>query len=194
MYIVFEGLDGVGKSTQIELLKPEFQNALFTLEPGATEFGKHIRKLLLESEYKFDTKTELMLFLADRANHFEQVLKPNADKLIISDRSVISGIAYASVNFSLESLLFLNDFVLEDFFPKKAIFLQADEEVLRQRLVDKGLDKIEQRGFEYFMNIQENFKKTLLFLKEQKNLEFITLEACEDKLKLHKLIKEFIND
>ena len=50
MYVVFEGIDGVGKSTQIELLKREFKDAVFSFEPGATKLGVHLRELLLEKK------------------------------------------------------------------------------------------------------------------------------------------------
>lgn len=240
MYVVFEGVDGVGKSTQIGLLKEFFEslnlkesadlNALnsnenlnlkggenrenlkiapvskdyknlkallkkgviFTQEPGGTDFGKHLRELLLEKSLKFSKKAEFLLFLADRAELAEQILKPNAHKLIISDRSFISGLAYSNLDF--ESAFKLNCFALSDFLPQKAVFLKAKKELLEQRFSTKSLDRIEKRGLEYFLSVQEKIQKALHALKTRTNLDFLILDAAQDKENLHQKIKEFIND
>ena len=95
MYVVIEGIDTSGKSTQIQELKLALQEAIFTFEPGATPLGKKLRKILLEDSIELDSRAEMLLFLADRAQHAHEILKANPDKLIISDRSLISGMAYA---------------------------------------------------------------------------------------------------
>ena len=94
MYVVIEGIDTAGKSTQLEILSKKFSDAIFTKEPGATKLGSKLREMALNGEAKSKI-AEMFLFLADRAEHIEEVIKPNIDKMIISDRSVISGIAYA---------------------------------------------------------------------------------------------------
>ena len=152
MYVALEGIDCVGKSTQISLLKKEFKEAIFTFEPGATELGKHLRELLLKSDKKISKKAELLLFLADRAQHFDELLCENKDRLIISDRSLISGMAYAK-DFDLELLFNLNSFALNKLLPQKIVFLSIDIKNLKKRLEKKEQDKIEQRGFEYFLEI-----------------------------------------
>ena len=86
MYIALEGIDLVGKSTQLQMLKNQYKNAIFTKEPGATKLGKQIRELVL-SKNDFSKEAELFLFLADRAEHFAKVIKPHLNRLIISDRS-----------------------------------------------------------------------------------------------------------
>lgn len=121
MYVVFEGVDCVGKSTQISLLKECFKEAVFTAEPGGTKLGTHLRELLLHKPYQLDKKTELLLFLADRAQHYDEVLKANQDKLIISDRSFISGMAYAK-DFENEELLDLMLLLWKIFSRKKLFF------------------------------------------------------------------------
>jgi len=94
MYVIFEGIDGCGKTTQIELLKNSFSKLIVTKEPGGTEFGIKAREILLHSEIK-SAKAELLLFLADRAEHYKEVVEPNLDALVVSDRGFLSGIAYA---------------------------------------------------------------------------------------------------
>jgi len=96
MYIAIEGIDTSGKSTQIQELEKYFQEAIITKEPGATEIGKEIREIVLNAKAK-SKKAEFLLFLADRAEHVEEVVEPNLGKMIISDRSAVSGVAYALV-------------------------------------------------------------------------------------------------
>ena len=194
MFVVFEGIDGVGKSTQIELLKADFKDAVFSFEPGATQLGRLLREILLEKGCKFSKRAEILLFLADRAEHYEQILKANADKLIISDRSFISGIAYANNAFEFDTLLSLNAFALNDFFPQKCVFLRASEALLKERFAKKGLDKIEKRGVEYFMSVQKALEKCLAVLERRLNLRVLSLDASESVGVLHEKIKEFIDD
>lgn len=194
MYVVFEGIDGVGKSTQIELLKAVYSQAIFSYEPGATKLGVHLRELLLEKDTKFSKRAEILLFLADRAEHYEQILSKNTDKLIISDRSFISGIAYANNAFEFEMLLSLNAFALNHFFPQKCVFLKADEALLTERFAAKGLDKIEQRGSSYFIGVQNALEECLQILACKINLKILTLDARDSVANLHEKIKEFIDD
>ena len=164
MYCAIEGIDTSGKSTQIAFLKEIFKNAIFTFEPGATKIGKEIRKILLECNLPLSPKAEMLLFLADRAEHCEEILKPNLRQLIISDRSLISGIAYA-MEFEIESLLHLNLFATSGILPDKVVLLEITESVLQERLAQKGIDKIERRGIPYLLNLQERLKETIVKLK-----------------------------
>ena len=193
MYVAFEGIDCVGKSTQISLLKSVFKEAIFTMEPGGTKLGEHLRKLLLDREINFEKRSELLLFLADRSEHYEKILKANKNKLIISDRSFVSGMAYAK-DFKNEELFWLNNFALNGFFPQKIVFLKADKMLIEQRLSLKKLDFIEKNGANYFLDIQERLESVLEFLKERISLEILSLNANESKENLHKIIKEFIDD
>lgn len=193
MYVVFEGIDGVGKSTQIELLKQSYPKAIFTLEPGATPLGKHLRELLLNKPYALDKKTEFLLFLSDRARHYEEVLRPNKNQLIISDRSFISGMAYAK-EFDLQTLFHLNAFALDNFFPDKIIFLKANAELIESRFSNKKLDSIEKRGMAYFLAVQTRLEEVLEFLEKQIKTKILRLNAGENKEFLFEKIKDFIND
>ncbi|MDO4674505.1 dTMP kinase [Campylobacter sp.] len=193
MYVVFEGIDGVGKSTQIELLRPIYPDAIFTLEPGGTALGRHLRELLLDKPYALDKRTEFFLFLSDRARHYEEVLRPNQNRRIISDRSCISGMAYAK-EFELETLFFFNQFALDGFFPQKVVFLKADAALIQTRLHHKRLDSIERLGVEHFLAVQDKLEKVLNFLKKQIFIKILSLDAGEDRDLLSKKIKDFIDD
>ncbi|MFB1639656.1 dTMP kinase [Campylobacter sp. MRC_CM3] len=193
MYVAFEGIDCVGKSTQISLLKKIYKEAIFTLEPGGTNLGKSLRDILLHQNLNLKKRAEILLFLADRAQHYEEIIYPNKNKLIISDRSFISGMAYA-VDFDDELLFSLNSFALDHFFPQKIIFLKADANLIKQRLGEKNLDIIEQRGIEYFLNVQNKLENILLFLRNKIQIEILKLNANQTIEELHIKIKEFLND
>ncbi|CAM4049685.1 dTMP kinase [Campylobacter armoricus] len=194
MYIAFEGIDCVGKSTQIELLKKYFHDAIFTKEPGGSELGVHLRKILLESKIQFSKKAELLLFLADRANLIDMYLVQNKNKLIISDRSFISNMAYAKLDFDLKTLFELNTFATGGVFPQKIVFLYGSKELIMQRLSRKNLDSIEKRGIEYFLNIQNALEETLEFLKTKIDIKILRLDASLSIENLHEKIKDFIDD
>lgn len=190
MLVYLEGIDGVGKSTQISLLKEKL-NCICTYEPGATKFGKKLREILL-NDTNFSKKAELLLFLADRAEHFEKILKPNLDKLILCDRGFISGIAYALANepnLSIIELINLNKFALNNFIGDKFIFFKIDEISLINRLKSRNLDdKIESRGIKYLMQVQENIKKILEFL----DLPFLDIDATQKPDIITRKITEYL--
>ncbi|WP_456488051.1 dTMP kinase [Caminibacter pacificus] len=190
MYIALEGIDTAGKSTQIELLKKEFENAVFIKEPGFTKFGEKLREIIFHDE--ITKKAELFLFLADRAETVEKVIKPNYNKLIISDRSVISGIAYAMEFFDFDLLVNLNRFATDGIFPNFVFILTLDEETLKSRLSQKEHDNIEKRGIKYLLNIQQNMIDTCNRLEIPYQLipANSTIEAINFRIK--KVISEFV--
>ena len=192
MYILFEGIDGVGKSTQIARLAAAFPQAIVTKEPGGTKLGENLREILLK-ENDLDKRAEILLFLADRAEHSGKIIKPNSDKMILSDRGFVSGMAYALAggNFSFEELLSLNKFALQGNFPQKIVFFKADESTLRSRLNSRAqIDGIEARGFGYLLKVQDAMEEIL----QKLGVRYVTIDAAWDEEKITNLIKEFIND
>lgn len=154
-YVAIEGIDTTGKSTQIALLRERYKNALFTKEPSDGDFGNAIRALALHGG--LSNLTQCMLFLADRANHTQTLIAPNANRLIISDRSLISGVAYAdSLDFELS--LQINRAVAK--MPDLAVILETNEAILKARLAKKENDNIESRGIAYLLEVQERIIKT----------------------------------
>ena len=117
MYVVIEGIDTAGKSTQLEILKNKFPNAIFTKEPGGTTLGIKLREMILSGEAN-SSLAEMFMFLADRAEHTQEIILKNKNKLIISDRSFISGIAYAKDR-KIDDLIELNRLATSNNFPQK---------------------------------------------------------------------------
>jgi len=191
MYILFEGIDTCGKTTQIELIAKKFQNAIVTKEPGGTEFGKHAREILLKDSLS-SKRAELLLFLADRAEHYAEVIKPNPNKLVLSDRGFLSGIAYALANedFEFEHLLELNRFALEETFPDLIILFQTNIETLQVRMGEKTLDGIELRGLEYLISVQKHMRESL----EKLDIDFLLIDATQSIENIHEVIFQKIQN
>ncbi|MBD3798304.1 dTMP kinase [Sulfuricurvum sp.] len=156
MYVAIEGIDTAGKSTQIEALRSLFPDAIITKEPGGTPAGVEIRNMVLFGNLK-SKMAEILLFLADRAEHTEEVILPNMNRLIISDRSAVSGMAYASVqNLCDEStLVSLNRLATNGTLPDMVFILKLTHEELSRRLSQKEHDVIESRGVDYLLSIQD---------------------------------------
>lgn len=185
MYVAIEGIDTAGKSTQISLLKNAFPQALFTLEPGGSELGKRLREILLESDMRLSERAEFLLFLSDRAEHCSKVLLPNRDKLIISDRSLISGIAYAK-SLAWEEVVSLNLFCTQGYKPDLVILLELSQEELTKRLSAKKQDSIELRGIEYLLEIQSRMIKAC----EALGVKMCRIDASKSVEQIHQQIKE----
>ena len=174
MYIAIEGIDTAGKSTQIAALQEHYSDALITKEPGATAIGAKIRDIVLSGDVQ-STKAEFLLFLADRAEHMQEVVLPNINKLIVSDRSVVSGVAYAMVqeNISQTAILHLNRFATDGNYPQLLFLLQLTEKELSYRLSQKELDGIELRGTEYLLKIQDALIEAAKLLE----IELVIIDA-----------------
>ncbi len=191
MYILFEGIDTCGKSTQIELMAKTHPEVIITKEPGGTSFGKKAREILLTDSLS-SKRAELLLFLADRAEHYEEIVKPNQDKLVLSDRGFLSGIGYAlaSSDFDFDLLILLNKFALQDHLPDKVILFLMDFETLKERMSQKSLDGIELRGLEYLLSVQEHMKESLIKL----GIPHLFVDATQSIDTIHTQINNFLRN
>jgi len=183
MVVLFEGIDTCGKTTQIELLAQKFPDFIITKEPT-----DKFREILLSG--RLSPHAELLLFLADRAEHYDKVIKTNADKTIISDRGFVSGMAYAlaNVDHDFDQLLSLNQFALKNNLPNKIVLFITTLETLKSRLGEKSLDGIEQRGLDYLMNVQANMQQVLKAL----DIEYLLIDANDSIENIHREIVTFI--
>jgi dTMP kinase len=173
MYVVIEGIDTAGKSTQLDILQKNNPSAVFTKEPGGTQIGQELREMVLNGRAKSKI-AEMLIFLADRAEHIEEVILPNKDKMVISDRSLISGIAYAST-LPLDQMIELNLLATSNTLPSHVILLELSKEELIYRLSQKENDSIESRGIEYLLNIQDRLKQAIIKM----NINHIFIDAKE---------------
>ncbi|MDX8430543.1 MAG: dTMP kinase [Candidatus Algichlamydia australiensis] len=180
LFITFEGGEGAGKSTLIEhlaeKLRTDGHEIIQTREPGGCSLSNRIRDLLNHKESFISAKTELLLFLASRAQHVEEVIEPalRAGKMVLCDRFNDSTLAYQGVARSIDLKLVkeLCDFVSLHIEPDLTLFLDIDpEEGLRriksrqddhtplENLDNEGLDFHTDVRKAYLSMIQENPKR-----------------------------------
>ena len=192
MYVIIEGIDTAGKSTQLEILKENYPEAIFTKEPGGTDLGVKLREMVLNGEAKSKV-AEMFLFLADRAEHSFEVVKPNKDNIVISDRGFLSGIAYAK-SAPLEIAISLNIMALNGAFPDKIIILELSKEELENRLSQKEQDSIEKRGSQYLLDIQTRMIETIEMINtmSEAKIDFIVIDAKKSIEEVSQEIQKFL--
>jgi len=186
MYLIIEGIDTAGKSTQLDILRQKYPMALFTKEPGGTDIGLKIREMVLNGEAKSKV-AEMLLFLADRAEHSFEVIRQNPDEFIISDRGVISGIGYAK-DVPMEIAISLNLVALNGAVPDKIVLLELSKEELTKRLSAKENDSIEDRGVDYLLEVQDRMKQAI----KELNFNAIFIDASLSVSEIATKIQDFI--
>lgn len=148
MFITFEGIEGSGKTTQITRLRDHLQaqgqEVLLTLEPGGSRIGRELRRMLLHMESKDITgPAELFLYLADRAQHVAQVVRPAlaAGTIVISDRFADSTVAYQGYGRGLDprELHHFNAVAVDGLWPDLTILLDLDPELGLKRALTRNL-------------------------------------------------------
>ena len=192
MYIIIEGIDTAGKSTQIDILKQNYPKATFTKEPGGTNLGLDLREMVLSGRAK-SSLAEMFLFLADRAEHIKTVVKQN-DSMVISDRGFLSGIAYSNID--INTAISLNLLAMDNTLPQKVIILQLSKEILKQRLAEKENDAIESRGIEYLLNIQNRMIEAIKKINQQNsiNIDVLIVDASQTIEDIANQIDNFIKN
>jgi dTMP kinase len=165
MFITFEGIDGCGKTTQLNLLKEYLEqkgkSVLTIREPGGTAFSEHIRDLLLHSEYRLNSLSELMLFEAARADLTEQVINPalKVGKFVLSDRFFDSTTAYQGYGrkLNLDMINRINLFATGGLEPNLTFYLRIGLETSLERTKSRYPDKIEKSGNEFYKRLLRGF-------------------------------------
>ena len=166
MFITFEGPDGSGKTTQSKLLYKEFlgggKNVIWTREPGGTDFGVNLRKILLEdSRLKLAPEAELFLFAADRAQHITEIIRPalQEGKIVICDRYIDSTTAYQAGGrgFSVELIERLNRDSTGGLLPDKTFLIDVPVEVGLQRATRQKADKFEQESSDFHQKVRATY-------------------------------------
>lgn len=154
-FIVLEGTDGCGKSTQSKLLAADL-NAALTHEPGDTALGAKIRELLLAASDgdDIDDRAEALLMAADRAQHVATVIRPalDAGQHVICDRYVHSSVAYqgAGRNLGADEVFAISEFATCGLLPDLTLLFLDPDRVARQRVMTRGeLDRMELQASEF---------------------------------------------
>ena len=197
-FIVIEGIDGCGKTTQIEALYNWLPNSglmnknsqlIKTREPGGSTFGKKIREIILLNDNSNSPSdlTELLLYAADRAEHVSKIICPELKKnnWVISDRFADSTLAYQGYgrNINKEIIKQLEEIVCQGEKPDITFFLDISPEESISRRKNQIPDRIESEGINFLRNVNVGFKK----IAKQKNWEVISasqdIESISNQIK-----------
>ena len=164
LFITFEGADGCGKTTQIELLNKYLQEngfqTLVTRDPGAKGLGVKLREILLNYNGEVSPNCESFLFLADRAQHVDCVIKPalNDGVIVLCDRHTDSTVAYQGYGrkLDIEQIKKLNEIAVNGLKPDLTIVFDIDIETSMQR-VGKTKDRMESAGMDFFNRVRNGY-------------------------------------
>ncbi len=164
-FIVFEGIDGSGKTTQIELLRQTLvangHNPLVTQEPDGTPLGEAAGRWL-RGYPDLSPLTELLLFQAARAEHVSKVIQPalDAGRIVLCDRFTASTIAYQSCGRGLDLQMIedLNRLATNNLQPALTIFLDLPPEAIRTRKQSDTLDEIEKQNLDFYRRIRQGYQ------------------------------------
>tara|TARA_B100000886_G_scaffold303423_1_gene234085 strand:- start:1193 stop:1822 length:630 start_codon:yes stop_codon:yes gene_type:complete len=198
-FIVIEGIDGCGKTTQIDelsrwlpssgLIKKE-SKLIITREPGGSLLGKKLRKMILDNNEnnKPSSLTELLLYSADRAEHVSKIISPalNNNDWVISDRFSASTLAYQGYgrNINLEIIKNIEAIVCQETYPDLTFFLEIspEESILRRK--NEIPDRIESEGIRFLEKVNEGFR----LIAKEKNWKVIS--ATQNVKTISNQIKE----
>ncbi len=195
LFITFEGIDGCGKTTQIKLLKEYLESkghsVLLTREPGAKGLGEKFREILLGYDGEVSSNCESFLFLADRAQHIDTIIKPAIDKgvIVLCDRHTDSTVAYQGYGrgIDLEQINYLNKIATNNVIPNATFILDIDVETSLTR-IGKARDRMESAGIEFFSRVREGY---INISKNEPN-RVTLLDGKESIESLHtKIIKKY---
>ena len=167
LFISLEGIDGVGKSTQSDLLEEFLRSAgkevLRTFEPGGTELGQEIRHLLLHRKGDVAPRAEALLYAADRAHHVATKVRPALERgqVVITDRYLDSSVAYQGVGRALkaEDVRSISMFAVEGLLPDLTILLdlEAAAAAARRNTTGEAPDRLEREKIEFFEAVRQAF-------------------------------------
>src|SRR5699024_10978789 len=164
-FIVFEGLDGSGKSTQVRLLADRLTAAghrvVVTREPGESRIGAEIRQIVLHGD-DLDLRAEALLFAADRADHVTSVIRPALAEgaVVLCDRYVDSSVAYQGVGRGLgaKEVAALSEFAVAGLHPDLTIVLDIPVDEVRRRVDEqRAVDRIEREPDAMYEAIRHTF-------------------------------------
>lgn len=192
MFITFEGIDGSGKSTQIERLKKRLQQEGRAVEvfrdPGGPEVSERVREILLSPDFEIDPVTELLLFSAARSQLMAESVLPNLEKgkVVILDRFYDSTTAYQGYgreSVSLSEIHKMNKIASHDREPDLTIYMKVSLDEAQKRMASKEKDRIEQAENSFFEKVIKGFDS----LSETEK-RFFTVDATQDAGQVHTLI------
>ena len=191
-FITFEGTEGVGKTTQIQLLEKYLKTknikCIITREPGGTPLGEKIRQLLLsKAEENMDKLTELLLMFSARAQHLQEIIYPalKDNVWVICDRFTDASYAYqgGGRGISYPRIRMVENAVQDGFKPDLTILMSGNVESGMRRVTKRGeKDRFEMEDIEFFERVRENYLK--LAKTEPQRFGLVDADQTIDKVAL----------
>ncbi len=207
-FIVIEGIDGCGKTSQIDKLSKWLPTSglikkgsklITTREPGGSQLGKKLRELILDNNAnnKPSSLAELLLYSADRAEHVSKIISPalNKNDWVISDRFSDSTLAYQGYgrNINLEIIKKIESIVCQGEYPDLTFFLEISPEESISRRKNQIPDRMESEGIKFLAKVNEGFK----LIAKEKNWKVISasqnIETISNQIK-ETLLNNFSNN
>ena len=191
--IVFEGGEGVGKTTQQKFLKPYLENkgydVVVTREPGGTKLSEKLRKILLYgNNINICDLSELLMFEASRAQYTHEILKPNLEqgKLLLTDRFYYSSIAYQGYgrNIDIDLIKRINSAATQGIKPDLAIILDLPIEIGIERAAEvtgKELDRFEEEEMDFLERVRQGYLDLPKLLPDE-NIKIIDGNSSKEKI------------
>jgi len=196
LFIVFEGPDGSGKSTQLrllaEFLKEKGLDVLSTREPGGCAVAEKIREIVLDKENsEMSAVTEALLYAAARAEHVRQVIMPalESGKIVLCDRFLLSSLAYQGYGRQLgaEAVMRINEIAVSDCMPDVTVFINVPPESAFKRMNEhKEYDRLEREDMSFHRRVFAGFTELA------KSEDVISIDAQGTKFETHEIIKQRI--
>ena len=195
LFITFEGVDGCGKSTQIELLSKYLKENNFevviTREPGGKGLGEKLREILLNYDGEVSDRCESFLFLADRAQNIDTIVNPavNSGKIVLCDRHTDSTVAYQGYGrgLDIDTINHLNNLATNNKKPDLTFIFDIDTETSMKR-VGKNQDRMESAGIEF----QNRVRKGYLELAQIESERVKVIDATKTIEEIHEEVLEII--
>lgn len=192
-FITFEGIDGAGKSTQIDVIEATLKSrgleVIRTREPGGTPLGEVIRKELLS--VSMDPATETLLFFASRAEHIAKVIKPALERgaWVLSDRFTDATYAYqvGGRGFPAEKVEELERWTHGDLQPDRTVLFDIDPEVAAKRVAQaRSLDRFEKESLDFFTRVRNAY----LTRAKQSPERFYIVNSMQDKDTVSEILRK----
>jgi len=165
LFFTLDGVDGAGKSTQIDLfvewLRENRHEVVSCRDPGTTELGERLRQIVLESaDVDIHPQCETLIYMAARAQLVEEIIRPALaeGKVVVSDRFLLANVVYQGYGFSLdiEQLWQVGRFATGEIEPTKTFVLDLDVDTAQARRQGTA-DRMERRDRDYFQRLRQGF-------------------------------------
>jgi dTMP kinase len=188
-FIVLEGIDGSGKTTQAKRLVRALRKGVLSVrEPGATAVGERIRRLLLDRRSRMSVECELYLYMAARAQLVSEKIRPalKAGRTVVCDRFIYSSAAYqgAAGGLGIRPVLELGRLAVEGATPDKVVIIDLDPAEALKRQRGKA-DRIERRGLAYQRKVRRGFLKVARILGRRA----LVIDGARDPDTIHEEIR-----